>query len=177
MYQGTNPAAILSQRRIAEAMTELLAARPYDAVSVAALCRAAGVSRQTFYSLFRSRENVITYLLQMDSRDTTEVFADLDAMLRALCRNFSYYVVRKEPVLRLLAENDLLDALRRLLYSSIMRSDYFRGYVRPELQSYTAGYVAAGLTSVAAEFLCTGADPDTLEEVAYALVRGDIFNK
>ena len=49
MYRGTNPSALSSRRLIAEAMRQLMDARPYEEISVAAVCRLAGVSRQTFY--------------------------------------------------------------------------------------------------------------------------------
>ena len=63
MYCGSNPTARLSQRQLAQAMFRLLEAKPFSAITVSELCRAAAVSRQTFYSLFDSKESVITYTL------------------------------------------------------------------------------------------------------------------
>ncbi|MBR6114485.1 MAG: TetR family transcriptional regulator [Oscillospiraceae bacterium] len=177
MYQGTNPSALDSQRRIAGAMMDLMTARPYDAISVAALCRTAGVSRQTFYTLFRSRENVITYLLSQDAGNAPVDCSNLDAMLHAYCRSYTQFVVRKEPVLRQLAANGMMSVLFRLFSASIQRINYLQRYVCEELRPYLAGYVAAGLTSITLTYLCSDTDPDTLESVAYTLLKGQLFDK
>ena len=87
MYQGSNPAALQSQRLIAEAMRQLLDARPFEEISVAAVCRLAGVSRQTFYTQFRSRENVVAWLLRADSCDAPDPGPDAEDALRCLCRS------------------------------------------------------------------------------------------
>ena len=58
MYCGCNPTALSSQTQISEALTRLLAEKSYTKITVSELCRASGVSRQTFYSLFSSMENV-----------------------------------------------------------------------------------------------------------------------
>ena len=63
MYCGTNPTALLNQRQLAEALFRLMEQKPFSAISVSELCRAASISRQTFYSLFDSKESVVTYTL------------------------------------------------------------------------------------------------------------------
>ena len=62
-----NSAMRASRLQIAEAMRSLMESRPFEDISVAAVCRLAGVSRQTFYTQFRSRENVVAFLLSGDS--------------------------------------------------------------------------------------------------------------
>ena len=64
MYCGTNKTALQSQRQIAEAMMALIQQKPYAQITVSELCKAAGISRQTFYTLFTSRENVMVFTLQ-----------------------------------------------------------------------------------------------------------------
>ena len=63
MYCGTNPTALLNQRQLAKALFRLMEQKPFSAISVSELCRAASISRQTFYSLFDSKESVVTYTL------------------------------------------------------------------------------------------------------------------
>ena len=63
MYNGNNKTALASQRQIAAAFTALLREKPYSQISVSAICKEAGVSRQTFYSLFSSKENIVLYVL------------------------------------------------------------------------------------------------------------------
>ena len=64
MYEGCNKTAIASQAAIAEALIELMKDKPYSRISVSEICKRAGVSRQTFYSLFASKDNVISFILE-----------------------------------------------------------------------------------------------------------------
>ena len=176
MYQGTNPAALASQRLIAEAMRRLMDARPYDEISVAAVCRLAGVSRQTFYTQFRSRENVVAYLLRADGCAMPEPGGDARDTLRRLCRGYSRYVIRQEAMLRRLAANRMLGLLREELRGSFERCGCLAGCVREELRPYAADYVAAALTSITETFLRSGAEPEELEDTAWALLRGELFD-
>lgn len=64
MYNGNNKTALESQRQIAAAFTVLLREKPYSQISVSAICKEAGVSRQTFYTLFSSKENIVLYVLR-----------------------------------------------------------------------------------------------------------------
>ena len=64
MYCGCNEKAIRSQQAIACALLEQMEHEPYASISISALCRAAGVSRPTFYSLFGSKDDVVSFLLR-----------------------------------------------------------------------------------------------------------------
>ena len=55
MYCGSNKTALQSQRLIAEAMMELIREKAYSQITISELCKTAGISRQTFYTLFTSR--------------------------------------------------------------------------------------------------------------------------
>ena len=66
MYRGRNKTALESQRQIANALLALLEHESYASISVSAVCHQADISRQTFYSLFQSMDNVVTYALQQD---------------------------------------------------------------------------------------------------------------
>ena len=177
MYDGNNPAALTSQRAIAAAMLELMRSEPYENISVSAVCRLAGVSRQTFYSLFRSQDNVMVYLLRADACDAPRGGESASDALRALCRSYSQYVISQEAVLRLLARNRRMALLRDELRESFEGCGCFTRGVEPGLRPYAADFAAAALTSITETFLRTDADPDTLEDTAWALLRGRLFEE
>ena len=52
MYCGKNKTALGSQQQIAKTLLLLLSEKSYQDISMSELCREAGISRQTFYSLF-----------------------------------------------------------------------------------------------------------------------------
>ena len=64
MYCGNNKTALQSQKQTADAMMALLSEKPFSQITISELCREAGISRQTFYSLFTNRENVMVFTLQ-----------------------------------------------------------------------------------------------------------------
>ena len=64
MYCGSNKTALASQRQVAQAMMQLIQEKPYSRITISELCKTAGISRQTFYSLFTSRENVMIFTIQ-----------------------------------------------------------------------------------------------------------------
>lgn len=175
MVMDRSGAARSSRQLIAEAMRTLMAAKPFEEISVAAVCRLAGVSRQTFYTQFRSRENVVAFLLGSDSCGAPGPGESAEDTLRLLCRSYSRYVVRQEAMLRRLSDNRMTGLLRDALRASLEGCGCFSGCVREELRPYAADYVAAALTSITETFLRTGTDPDTLEDAAFSLLRGELF--
>ena len=58
--------AIDSRNRFANTLKELAAKKTLEKITTEEIVKAAGVSRQTFYSLFQSKENVITFALRND---------------------------------------------------------------------------------------------------------------
>lgn len=59
MYDGKNPKALLSIRLITDALIRELRTKRYEDINVRALCQAADVSRQTFYNIFQTKEDVL----------------------------------------------------------------------------------------------------------------------
>ena len=59
MYDGNNPKALLSIKLITEGFLKELQKKPYDQINVRDLCRTADVSRQTFYNIFQTKEDVL----------------------------------------------------------------------------------------------------------------------
>ena len=175
MYQGSNKTACASQRQFAEALLELMAEQPFDQLTVSAICKRAGISRATFYTLFQSKENVVTYLLMQDCCDTpSEECAEAD-VLRALCHGYSEYVVRQAELLRLLSENHIMQLLQGTLSELFCSCECFRACLREEMMSYVPDYVAAGLTSIAESSIREGADQQTIERISYKMLRGEFL--
>ena len=63
MYTGKHKTAVKSQKLIAESFFDLLQERAYYDVSIKEICSKAGISRQTFYSLYGTKEDVIRFYL------------------------------------------------------------------------------------------------------------------
>ncbi len=187
MYCGSNKTALCSQRQIARAMMELLEDKPYDQISVCELCRAAGVSRQTFYSLFSSRENVIIFLMKdrycFETGDCCCGGGEKDEeeenklSVRELCRVCAEYMLTHRDFIRILTVNHI----DHLLYDSIFEAlDEYAPFLPgadPCDRRYAAGFYAGGVSSVSRCYAnegCSCSQKD-LEDMLYTFFTGALF--
>lgn len=176
MYEGENKTAQQSQQRIAEAMLELLREQPFSGLSVSVLCKKASVSRQTFYSLFGTREQVLVFALQTGCRyePGPERTGCRSACFRDFCRGYSRYIVDHRETLELLARNDLMYTLYEMQYRSLLDCPHFMRELESDERQYLVDFIASGMTSIAKTFVRTGgiADTDTLERIMHRLFGG-----
>lgn len=176
MYAGTNPKALESQRLIAAAMEGLIAERGFADASVSEVCKRAGVSRQTFYSLFGSKENVVIYLLE-HAPGAEEAEGSGPVTLQETCVRFARFVALNHGQLKELVESGLggvLESQTRRSLASCERS--FAGLSDGE-REYAADFVAAGLASVARRYLGERdvVDVAELARLAYKMASGGAF--
>ena len=174
MYCGNNKTALASQRQIADALLDLLAEQPYAEISVSAVCKRARVSRQTFYSLFQSKENVMTFALRNDCCYSSPEEGARKADFRQLCVNFSRYIIGHADALRLLERHGLMALLRSVLREDLAHCPAFSRHLYPALAPYALDYVAAGIASIAETYARAGGgeDEDALADIICALLRG-----
>lgn len=64
MYNGTNPTALQSQQWLTESLIMLMETKPFSQITVLDIYRKAGLSRQTFYNLFQSKEEILHLYLR-----------------------------------------------------------------------------------------------------------------
>ena len=182
MYCGNNKTALQSQCQTAEALIDLLKVKPFAQISVSELCRAAGISRQTFYSLFSGKEDAMMFTLQARyceglEMDGYAVPAGRDETLRRLCRGYSSYILRNRALIRLLVENHIDYMLDDSFCGAMDRCGCFLEDADESVRGYAAGFLAGGVVSVArryAEEGCSSSESQ-LEELLDALVSGSLF--
>ena len=106
MYQGKNPKALTSQKLLLEALNELMDEKEVKDISISELCSRSGVSRQTFYSLFGTKENILLYELDYQAMSSCrQSFVNLNEegreyaaqfMSAGLCRLTQKYIREHE---------------------------------------------------------------------------------
>ena len=159
MYCGNNKTARTSQKNIACALLELLEEKPFSRISVSELCKAAGISRQTFYSLFESKDNVITYIFQENYCYSPEKDAeDFDGTdsLHQLCLGYSSYIIRQADFIRLLVENNIIYLMYDGLLESFSCCDCFLPHIQGDQRSYAASFYAGSMTGIARTYIEQG---------------------
>ena len=174
MYRGKNRTACASQKQIAEAMLELLENSSYQSISVSSICRRADVSRQTFYSLFESKENVILYELDQSCAFSLTSGPDNRLTIDDLAKNYSRYLIRHKALLSVLVNNDIIHFMYDQQYRSLIGCPSFLAGSSEEYRSFIADFMASGMTSVARSYIRSGAseDEEYLENLICSLFSG-----
>lgn len=179
MYQGKNPTALTSQKLLLDALNELLSEKEFNDISVSELCSRSGVSRQTFYSLFGTKENILLYQLELinDTKPNSE--DDSPIGLMETCERFGRYVASNYVQLTMLIENNLTEVLYTMIYQSMYSCR--RGFVMldQKTQEYAAQYMAAGLCSLTQKYIKEHKEPDQTEltGLAYKIMSGSIYRR
>ena len=182
MYCGSNKTALASQRQLAEAMMRLIRVKPYAQITVSELCKDAGISRQTFYTLFTSRENVLVFTLQAQYRCDPQVTEPSEALrgrqaVRKLCRGYSEYIQRNRALIKLLVDNRVDHLLYDSLFESLDGCGCFLGAADPCTRRYAASFYAGGIASVARRYAqedCA-ATAEQLEALLTTMFTGELF--
>jgi len=182
MYCGTNKTALQSQRQIANAMMALLGEKPFAQITVSEVCKAAGISRQTFYTLFTSRENVMVFTLQTNCCEGPELNAPASPacrgeLLRWLCRGYSEYMLRNRALIKLLVDNRIDHLLYDSFFEAMDSCDCFLPKADACTRSYAAAFYAGGIACVARRFVQEGCSSSAgqLESLLMTLLSGSLF--
>ena len=181
MYQGANKTAITSQNMFADALLTLLKTNSYESISISQLCTVAKVSRQTFYILFQSKDNVICYIISRNFSFLGKTISKehKTVNLDQLCDYFIGYVNKNTDFLKLLYKNNLLSLLFSNFYNCILK--YFDIFViSPSIEKkYFAGFLAGSLTSIIKIYLETDSSKtsSSLYETTYTLLSGSVFKQ
>ena len=144
MYCGCNEKAIRSQRAIARALLRQMEREPYDTISISALCREAGVSRPTFYSLFGSKDDVVSFLLRESYSYAPAKSCDSLSELETMCLGYSRYITDQRHFLSLLVENAIGYLLYRSIFEALLGCDCFLSGRDPSSRRYAANFAAGG---------------------------------
>lgn len=131
MYQGKNKTACASQRAITDAFFKLLKKESFDDISISEICKEAGVSRQTFYSLFEKKENILLYEIE---HNNTMQCCHADTSDQVLC----HYIHDHAAFLKVLIDHENSSLLYNTFYTSLSHV----------LEDYDAAFMAGGLLSV-----------------------------
>ena len=179
MYNGDNRSALLSQRLISEALLKLMESKPFADISISEMCKEAQVSRQTFYSLFGSKENVIIYELQNSFSYTPPVSKCncRSASFRTFCHGYSKYITDRQHILRMLVKNDMMHCLYDVQYEAFMACDNFMEDISGEERIYLIDFIASGMNSIAKNYVLNGCSlsHENLERIMYKLFGGMFF--
>lgn len=184
MYCGTNKTALQSQRQTAEAMMSLLQQKPFAQITISELCKSAGISRQTFYSLFTSRENVMVFTLKeqycegLNDLSPRNTVYDND-LTGWLSRSYSAYILRNRALIKMLVDNRIDYLLYDSFFEAMDSCECFLSRVDSCTRSYAASFYAGGVACVARRYAEEGcmSSAEQLEALLETLLSGNVFRE
>ncbi len=172
MYQGCNKTAQTSQTQITDALFALMEEKQYQDISITEICKKANVSRQTFYSLFSSKDNVIIFrLMQYKCYQPADCHM---TMRQHISREYSRYILAQKDLLELLYHHDLLPFLYDKQLEAFQSCTVTFTNVECSVieQEFLKDYLAATLVSVTKTFLSVSEElsAEDLEKILYKLL-------
>lgn len=177
MYKGSNPTALASQKLILDTMNKLMTEKDFKDISVSELCSRSGVSRQTFYSLFGTKENILLYHLDLINNTKPDHNDGTVMKLDDICRNYAKYVSSNYSTLKTLIENDLTEVLYQLFIQTMSACSQGFLDLTEEDKEYASMYMSAGLCRLTQKYINEHKQPDEKEltRISYAIMSGNIY--
>lgn len=147
MYEGKNPKALLSIRLITEAFIREMHHKKYEEINVKDLCKEADVSRQTFYNIFHTKEdvlpkcidNIFNTILNQHS-DTVDAIESIHIFVKTFYKNRDFMDLLIRNHLEKILTEEFVFAISGL--SKSMESSQ-RGHL-----DYQLAFYAGGLTQI-----------------------------
>lgn len=162
MYTGDNKKALRSMQWLDAALMKLLETEQYAKITVKDVCREADLSRQTFYQLFNSKDEVMEYhfsKLFVGFREDCGDFAGVSC--QELASHFFHFFYDKRLFVRLLIDNKLTRLLEQAFELYLPQIDLFRRINETEeYPDYSVAYVAGALTQTLVHWFDRGFEPE-----------------
>lgn len=180
MYQGNNPIAIKSQHMLLDALNELLKEKDYKDISISEICDRSTISRQTFYKLFGSKDNLL--LFKLDNTPYADQHSDEDEenlTLMDTCQRFSTYVIENYKQFQMLLENDLMEVLYTQIYTSMYSCRQSFADLDDNKREYAAQFIAAGMCRLTRKYIQDHEKPNhkELADITYKIMSGNIYRQ
>ena len=156
MYQGTNKIALASKRQITETFLTLLKQQAFADISISLICREAQVSRQTFYSLFQSKENIILDILKEQTIFALDTVKDSKILdLNFFCAKYSFYLKGNTSFLKLLDSQHILYLIYENIYQELCQAQYFLPQINTLDRDYIASFMASAFMGITNSYIKT----------------------
>ena len=170
-----NPIAKRSKQWMAESLFRLMQEKEYRSISIQEICEGANLVRQTFYTNFSSKEELLAYGLDLLFEEFyRRVLVPRPGSLEELIREIFVFCRDHREVNALLEEQQLSHLLwERLTISNQALREFLRRGDRPpqpEKERYIVAFFAGALYGMASAWFSSGME-QTPEEMARLTVE------
>lgn len=180
MYAGNNATAIQSQRWLGESLTHLMERQRYGDITIGAICKEADLSRQTFYNVFDSKEEVLRFCLRSAYEKQFQRFINQQTIsVGEIVGAFAVVVAENQKLLRMMVENGLdgilADEMTRCI--ALFAGRFVRQEQRNEQFPYTEAMLSGALGHLLV-FWFRQAQPTSIEKLTQLItefLEGKLF--
>lgn len=179
MYNGNNKTALNSQKRIVEAMLEMVENESYDNITIKDICKRANISRQRFYYLFESKDEIVMYYLN-DFFIQLETFINDNNIISLYDLIFQYFsaIDKDEYIKKFMHINNILPMFSDILLKFMGKIHILKtNRIMDKNDFYANKFLSSGLNSIFIFWLEKNKEITLQELVAIIedILRGKIF--
>lgn len=154
MYQGNNSIAIQSQKFITQALLDLMKEKNFAKIQIKELCEKAQVSRQTFYSLYDGKEQILElYFDHIFKEFKTSLETKETLSLSIICSSAITYFVNNSDFIELLVNNQLDHIFNRKLEQYLLDFSKEANVAKLHDQEYAIAFLAGALTGIIRKYI------------------------
>lgn len=173
MYKGNNPIALESQEMIIKAMLSSMETEPFKSITVKNLCERALVSRQTFYSLFDCKEEVLElHFDRMFDLFIKRYISKENITMSSICTEFVAYIEYDKDFILLLVNNNLTYIMTLKFEEYLIKIGSILKVDRKYMYEYAMAFMAGALVEVVARYI---RDKNNIQEKDLACLIEDIL--
>lgn len=179
MYTGTNPSALRSKQWLHDALLQILEKKQYSQISVKDICLQADLSRQTFYKIYKSKDEIMEYhftLLFHDFIQKCNHYRDTSVFQIILC--FFQFFLDNKAFFSTLVENNMTELLTNQLEQYLHQVNLFQHYSsKQKFPEYDAALIAGSLTRILIHWYQENFELNIQEisSITYSFLTGAVF--
>lgn len=179
MYHGNNPTALQSQKMLIDALLKLMEDKEFSKINIKELCKTAMVSRQTFYTLFDSKEEVIGLHLDslFDDYIARSVKDKKDITIKEFFDGTIAYLIGQKQLIQLMVKSNLDYVVKNKLESYLLSLDNLLWTTRREDEDYAIAFLSGAFMNVIALAVKNDdfEDKDKLSNLIEEIITGKYF--
>lgn len=150
MYTGSNPSALRSMEWLQKALLQLLDEKKYSQITIKEICMRADLSRQTFYQIFDSKDEIMQYHFSILFQEFTEECDSFENItISQIAYHFFSFFYKHRKFVEILISNNLTFLLIQQFEIYLKKIDLFLIINNNEdYPDYTTAYIAGALTQI-----------------------------
>lgn len=154
MYKGNNPIALQSQKMITDALLLLMEQKQFSKIQIKELCESAKVSRQTFYSLYDNKEQILELYFDRIFGECIEQTKTFDHISLSIICSFSVtYLIKHSHFINLLVKNNLNYIMTKKIEQYLLELSNIINVNKPENHEYATAFLSGALVEVIGKYI------------------------